>query len=94
MREIEIKLKAKNLDEIEKKLKEKGCVISEPISQRDVIYSLAGSNNEFTSAHEGDIIFRIRYLKEGAELNLKKQKSNEMDNLEYETKLENPEAMH
>ncbi len=32
MREIEVKFKIKNLDDIQKKLKEKGCSLSDPIS--------------------------------------------------------------
>lgn len=94
MREIEIKLRAKNLEEIEQKLKEKGCTISEPISQHDTIYSLKGSRNEFESASEGDVIIRIRRLKNTAQLNLKQQRSSEGDNLEYETEVKDPEEVH
>jgi len=94
MREIEIKLKADNFPVIEKRLKEMGCNLSEPISQHDVIYSLKASVEEFESAKEGDIIIRIRHLKDSAELNLKQQRSNEMDNLEYETEVADPEAAH
>ena len=94
MREIEIKLKVSDLASIEKQLIEKGCAISDSISQYDVIYSLKSSTEEFESAKEGDVIIRIRHLKDKSELNLKKQKSNEMDNLEYETVVEDPKAMH
>lgn len=94
MREIEIKLKAKNFRELEQRLKEKGCVLSEPISQHDVIYSLKGSRNEFQSAQEGDVVIRIRYLKDSAELTLKQQRSNESDNIEYETGVMDPKQVH
>ena len=94
MREIEVKLKAKNFGELEQKLKEKGCVLSEPISQHDVIYSLKGSRNEFQSAQEGDIVIRIRYLKDSAELTLKQQRSNESDNIECETGVSDPKQVH
>jgi adenylate cyclase, class 2 len=94
MREIEIKLKAKDLGEVEKRLIEKGCVLSESIFQHDTIYSRAGSNQEYASAKEGDIIMRIRRMKDYAQFNLKQQKSSEMDNLEYETKVEDPEAIN
>lgn len=94
MREIEIKLRVKNLAEIEEKLKEKGCVISEPITQHDTIYSLKGSRNEFESASEGDVIIRIRRLKHVSQLNLKQQRSSEGDNLEYETEVKDPEEVH
>jgi adenylate cyclase class 2 len=94
MREIEVKLKVNNLSELEKALAESGCMLSEPIFQHDVEYSYKGLNNEFKGFKEGDIMFRIRYTKDSAILTLKKQKSNEMDNLEYETVLGNPKDMH
>jgi len=94
MREIEVKLRANNFEEVEKKLKEKGCVLSEPISQHDVIYSLKNSTEEFESAKEGDNIIRIRHLKDKAILTLKQQRSNELDNLEYETEVKDPDEMH
>jgi adenylate cyclase class 2 len=94
MREIEIKLKVNNSKDIEEKLKERGCILSEPINQHDVIYSQKGSKNEFERAEEGDIIIRIRYLKDTAQLNLKQQRSNEMDNLEYETEIKDSVEMH
>ncbi len=94
MREIEIKVKVKNAGEVQKQLEERGCVLSDPISQHDVTYSKGGSTKEWQSAKEGDVILRIRYLKNGAEFNLKQQRSSEMDNIEYETEIKNPEAMH
>jgi len=94
MREIEVKLKIKNFEDLENKLKEKGCVLSDPISQHDVIYSLKSSTEEFESSKAGDIIIRIRHLKDKAELNLKQQCSSEMDNLEYETEVKDPEEMN
>lgn len=95
MREIEIKILSKNLKEVELKAKEQGCIFSDPIIQHDTIYSSKNSNNDFwEQTKEGDIILRIRRLANTAEFNLKQQRSNEMDNIEYETKIENPEAMH
>lgn len=94
MREIEIKVKISNLDNIQRKLEKKGCILSDPISQHDVIYSRGNSKGEWQSSKEGDIIIRIRFSKNIAELNLKQQKSGEMDNLEYETEIKDPEAMN
>ena len=94
MREIEIKLRVKSLEDVEQKLASKGCVLSEPISQHNVIYSLKNSTEEFESAKEGDIIIRIRHLTDHAQLNLKQQCSGEMDNLEYETGINNPGETH
>lgn len=94
MREIEIKLKVKNFNDLENRLKERECTLSEPIDQHDFIYSKGGNKQEWKSSKEGDFIIRIRHLKNKSELNLKQQRSGEMDNLEYETVIENPEAMH
>ncbi len=94
MREIEIKIKVKDLDKIQEKLKERGCVFSDPISQHDVIYSNGGSANELQSSKEGDVFLRIRRMNDMSKLNLKQQRSSEMDNIEYETEIEDPEVMH
>jgi adenylate cyclase class 2 len=94
MREIEIKLRVKNPEIFEKKLKEIGCVLSEPIYQHDANYSLRGSRNEFEKSREGDIIIRIRREKDRAEFNLKQQKSGESDNIEYESEIKDPDAIH
>lgn len=94
MREIEVKLKVDNLAVLATKLQEQGCELSEPIQQHDVIYSQKMGDKEFISAKEGDILIRIRHLPHSVELNLKQQRSNEMDNLEYETEISNPKAVH
>lgn len=94
MREIEIKARVDNLRDVEKKLRERGCLLSGPISQHDTIYSLKKSTEEFESAKKGDVIIRIRRLKDKAQLNLKQQCSGEMDNLEHETEISNVEAVH
>jgi len=96
-REIEIKLKAKDLNTLEIKLKDAGCVFSEPINQYDVIYSEGENSGVRPSgkAKEGHLAIRIRRENENiAKLTLKQQKSGEMDNLEYETKVDDAEAVH
>jgi adenylate cyclase class 2 len=94
MREIEIKLRVKDFKALEKKLRERNCILTEPISQRDVIYSLNNSRTEYETPKEGDVIIRIRNLKDKAEFTLKKQRSNQLDNFEYETDVSNPQAVH
>ncbi len=47
MREIEIKLRVNNFENLEKFLKDKGVLLSQPISQHDVIYILKNSTEEF-----------------------------------------------
>lgn len=94
MREIEVKVKTNNLKEVENKLLDFGCNLSQPIHQHDVIYSYGASTSEWEETKEGDIILRIRREDNRVTLNLKQQRSNELDNTEYETEIENPEAMH
>jgi adenylate cyclase, class 2 len=96
MREIEIKLKATDLESVVQKLKNRGCVLSAPIRQHDTIYApKANASPDFwLASKEGDVIMRIRRMDGKAEFNLKQQRSNEMDNLEYETVVADPEAMH
>jgi adenylate cyclase class 2 len=94
MREIEIKLRVKDLKSLEEKLVEKGCQLSNPIRQHDVIYSKAGSTTEWENAQEGDIIPRIRKEDDKIEFNIKQQRTSELDNIEYETKVTDGEAIH
>jgi len=96
MREIEIKLRVNDLDEVEERLKQQGCVLSEPISQHDTIYSLPSKSirGDFGDTKEGHIAVRLRKQSDDTIFNLKKQLTNEMDNIEYETKVEDGETMH
>ena len=94
MREIEIKLKVSDLDGLEKKLTGSGCIFSEPIKQNDTIYSSKINLDNFEKAREGHITMRIRHEDDVAKLTLKQQQSNEMDNIEYETEIEDPNEIH
>ena len=93
MREIEIKVRIKDSEAAEKRLREMGCVLGAPVVQHDVIYALNGTDRIFKSSKEGDVVVRIRHLADGAELTLKQQKTGEMDNIEYETKIADAEVM-
>jgi adenylate cyclase class 2 len=94
MREIEIKLKAKDLSALEKKLVELGCVLSAPIHQHDVIYSRDGDTSVWGDMKEGMIVVRIRRDDRGAIFTLKQQRTHEHDNIECETRIEDGDAMH
>lgn len=94
MREIEIKFKVKDPMAIEKKLGEMNCVLSKPISQHDILYSKGGSTEEWQEPKEGNVVVRIRRQDSGAEFNLKQQRTSESDNLEYETKVDDADALH
>ncbi len=93
MREIEVKLKTDDLKSLEQKLNEKGCILSLPIHQHDVVYS-RGSTSEWEKSKEGDIILRIRKQNNISEFNLKQQRTSELDNIEYETKVDDSKALH
>ncbi len=93
MREIEIKLRIKNLKELEARLAAANCRLTE-VHQEDVIYSLHGSENEWREAKEGDIIVRIRRENNRSLFTLKRQQTNEMDNTELETEVSDPNALH
>lgn len=92
MREIEIKLKVKNLDELEKKLKDSGCVFGKSFKQHDVIYSDKNNSRKFDEPVEGNVSIRIRYDEDSTKLTLKQQKSYQMDCLEYETEIKEPKV--
>jgi len=94
MREIEIKLKAKDLGAIERKLDELGCALSAPIHQHDVIYSKGGDTSIWGDMKEGMIVVRIRRDDRGAIFTLKQQRTHEHDNIECETRIEDGDAMH
>ncbi len=94
MREIEVKLRVKDLTAVEQKLKEIGCVLTEPIRQEDTIYTKEGSTDEFEAAKRGHVALRIRRQDDGAIFTLKQQQTGETDNIEYETKVGDPEATH
>lgn len=91
-----MKVRVSNLDQVKVRLEELGCKLSAPIEQHDVIYSLAeNAEQEWEEAKAGDIVVRIRRQGDTAEFNLKKQMtSGELDNLEYETEINNPDDMH
>jgi adenylate cyclase class 2 len=93
MREIEIKLKVGNIDELEKKLTGAGCIFSQPISQHDTVYTYDNSIS-FQEAKEGHIAIRIRHEDDKFQLNLKQQRSNQLDNIEYETEVKDANEVH
>ena len=94
MREIEIKLRVNNLDELEKKLTESGLVISKEITQHDVIYAPGDNMDIFYEVKEGNIVIRIRDDNGVSKLTLKQQRGHGLDKTEYETKVEDRETMH
>ena len=80
--EIEVKAKIKDFDTLVYKLKEIGCILSEPIIQNDFIYNKKGVN--LRDLNHNTPVLRIREQGEQIIFNLKKNRSNEIDCIEKE----------
>ncbi|MES2930674.1 MAG: class IV adenylate cyclase [Patescibacteria group bacterium] len=92
MKEIEIKAKLNNKEEIVGKLKNLGCSFEEQITQNDVVYvKNLGSAEEY---NKNDVFLRIR-IKNNLKsfFTLKKRIKNDLDALEYETEITSPGEM-
>jgi adenylate cyclase class 2 len=85
MREIEIKLRVPNLDVIAAKLTALGCVISEPIAQKDINFIHKDDVTWFKPTILGFVYPRLR-IQEGKPLTftIKKPLKNESDCIEHE----------
>lgn len=80
--EIEVKAKVKDFNNIISKLKELGCIFSEPITQDDYIYNQKGIDLKDHS-HNTPVL-RIREQAGRITFTLKKNRSNELDCIEKE----------
>jgi adenylate cyclase class 2 len=96
MREIEIKFKAPDSAQILQHLQELGCVLSEPVTQHDTLYSYNGSTKEWDAVKGkvGQVVMRIRRQGNTAVFNLKQQLTSEMDNIETETEVGDADAIN
>ena len=94
MHEIEIKIRIKDPRALVDRLVAQGCALSVPIHQHDTIYPRAGDASPWERLKEGDIIVRIRRDDKGALFTLKQQCTNELDNIEHETRIADPDNLH
>ena len=94
MREIEIKLKAPDLDSVVSRLKELGCEISEPKTQEDRNFIHKEDTKWFEPEIRGYAYPRLR-IQNGKPLTftVKKPIKNEMDCIEHEIHIDNPEEL-
>lgn len=92
MKEIEVKAKLENRQEVIEKLKNLGCVFDEPVIQKDVVYvKNIGSLETFKA---NDIFLRIRTTNNSKIFfTVKKRMVNDLDALEYETEISSKEEM-
>ena len=94
MREIEIKARVANLDEIVKKLEVSGYAVSAPVKQRDQVFGLpnvdGGENNHAPW-------LRIRTEVKGENeiylFTLKKSVTSQLDSIEHETEITDPNEL-
>ncbi|MFZ1075579.1 MAG: CYTH domain-containing protein [Minisyncoccia bacterium] len=94
MREIEIKLKAPNLNAIASKLEALGCTLSKPKTQEDINFVHKDVTRWFESAHGEWSYPRLRIEDNSSfKFTVKKPLTNEMDCVEYEIKIDDAEAL-
>ena len=92
MQEIEVKARIRHKDELLNKLEGLGCKFSEPITQRDRIFISKSLSR--VPVNNGDNVLRIREQDGRYIFTLKQQVSNQMDCIEKETEIANPQAMY
>lgn len=88
-KEIEVKAKVNNLDEIAGKLTELGCVLSQPITQHDTVF-VENDYGPFEQFQPKKNLLRIREAGNEFILTLKRPQSNQLDSIEHETKIYDP----
>lgn len=91
MQEIEVKAKIKNISRIKSKLENLGCKFGKPLIQKDKIF--IHKNIQYPYKDKEKAVLRIRKSNGKYFLTLKKNKSNELDCLEKETQIINPEKI-
>lgn len=92
MREIEVKAKITNLNQAEERLVSLGCGFSEPIQQLDTIF-VASDYGKFDEFQTKKNIIRIRQTNNKYIFTLKQSQTRQLDTLEHETEIVNPEEM-
>jgi adenylate cyclase class 2 len=94
MKEVEIKIKINNCEEIKKMFEKEGYVFSNPKKQEDLIFTdpkTAKSFDKFTS--ETNFV-RIRKSDNEIKLTLKRPQTGELDCIEKELNIDDADTMH
>lgn len=89
--EIEVKAKVKDFNALVSKLKEIGCILSEPIVQDDYIYNKKGI--DLKNRNHNTPVLRIREQAGRIIFTLKKNRSNELDCIEKEIDVNDKNAL-
>ncbi|MEN9649130.1 MAG: hypothetical protein RL094_97 [Candidatus Parcubacteria bacterium] len=88
-KEIEVKVKVDRFDICMSLLEKEGCTFSDPIEQDDMVF--VNYDGDYLQFPHGANYLRIRKTKDGAFFTLKR--GSEMDSIERETSISNPEEM-
>ncbi|MDO8743454.1 MAG: class IV adenylate cyclase [Candidatus Azambacteria bacterium] len=91
-KEIEVKAKVANLDTVAQKLLKLGCALSEPLTQNDTIF-VDDKYGPFEKFQPDKNLLRIRESQGKFLFTLKQPKSNQLDCIERETEILNPQEM-
>lgn len=93
MKEIEVKAYLKDREGVIAKLKDLGCVLSEPVRQIDTVYSKTmDTTADYNSANEH--FLRIRRSSTGKNIFTVKEKMQQhMASKEFETEVSDPDAL-
>ena len=94
MREIEIKARVSDLTAIRAKLSEMGVVVAEPVTQHDVVWGAPGVAGDSDNTSPW---LRIRSETKGGKtrhiFTLKRSVTNQLDSIEHETEVSEPDQM-
>ncbi|MBP6974329.1 MAG: class IV adenylate cyclase [Candidatus Pacebacteria bacterium] len=88
-KEIEIKIRVAEFETFQNKLKELGCVFTNPVLQDDMVF--INYEGEYTLFPEGANYLRIRQTKDKSFFTLKR--GEEMDSIEREVEISDPIQM-
>lgn len=89
VREIEAKAKISDLEKIKTQLSDLGCVFSIPVEQKDHIY--LHHSIEYPDIKKETVVLRIREMGGTSIMTLKKRAGTELDNIEKEIIIDDPE---
>ncbi len=89
MKEIEVKAKLRNKEEVMRQLEDLGCLFSEPIIQKDTIFILNGTS--LPTAVGGNVL-RIREQNGKYIFTLKQTLKTQLAKLEYELDILDPQT--
>jgi adenylate cyclase, class 2 len=93
MKEVEVKVKINNLDEVEKKFNEIGVNFSDVIEQEDYIYTRPEVANNMDSIIKDENILRIRKAKGKIMFTLKRPQTGGLDKIEREVEVSDDAQM-